>query len=338
MITVCKYEELPVDILAVITDYANVFFQKIYVDFVRANGEEVYYCYNEDRIVTIRYRNKMIFKLGVMPSEPFEIKNAVKEELSTYLDEVMYVIERKLGVQWINTTASALFMDTPTHKCKRIPFGSHVIDLDLDEEILWKNVHSKHRNVIRKAQKEGVTIEVGGENLLSDYVELEQETSKRTGRNASGYNYYLKQIKSLQKNIKVYIAYYNGIPQAGGIFYVNRACCYYMYGATKRDAVTGAANFLLWSAIKKAKEIGVKEFSFVGCRINEDPNSKYHGIQRFKERFGGELVVGYMFRYESKPYMYKLFCKAMQIRLHSKVVYKDPIDEEIYKWTNEQVN
>ena len=309
-----------------------MFFQKNFVDYIRADNGELYYCYDEERVLPVRVRKKVIFRWGMLYSEPFDLVESPKKELKNYLEEVMCTIKSNLRIQWCNSTASALFADTPAKKCKRIPFGSHVILLDQDEEALWSFVHSKHRNVIRKAEKEGVTVQVGGEALLVDYAALERETTERTGRASSGYNYYLKQATNLGDNLRVYIAYHEGIPQAGGIFYTNSAYCYYMYGATKRDSITGAANLLLWSAIKNAKAEGVKKFSFVGCRINEDPDSKYHGIQRFKERFGGELCVGYMFRYEEKPYMYKLFCKVMQWRNRSAKIYQDPIDEEIHKW------
>lgn len=44
-----------------------------------------------------------------------------------------------------------------------------------------------------------------------------------------------------------------------------------------------------------------------------------------------------MFRYENNPFMYKLFCRAMQLRTRGHKVYQDPIDEEIYKWKDIQV-
>lgn len=85
------------------------------------------------------------------------------------------------------------------------------------------------------------------------------------------------------------------------------------------------------------KKEGVSEFSFVGCRINEDKGSKYSGIQMFKGRFGGELRQGYMFRYERNHLMYYFFCRVLQVKLHMKTIYKDPIDAEIWKWKDIQV-
>lgn len=106
--------------------------------------------------------------------------------------------------------------------------------------------------------------------MIEDYAALERQTQDRTGRSASGLSYYEKQIKTLKDNIIVYIAYKDNEPQAGGVFYYNQQRCYYMYGATAKGAFTGSANLLIWTAVNDMKAQGVKEFSFVGCRINED--------------------------------------------------------------------
>lgn len=329
------FEDIPQDISEKIKK-ANVFFQKEYVDYVRSNKEEVYFVYDDERITPLRYRKKFIFKLAYFLSEPYELGTNSTKGLKQYLNDVITIIDKELGIQWCNSTASCLFIETPTKNCKRIPFGSHILDLSLDEKALFNKIHSKHRNVIRRAERAGVVVKCGGIELLKDYVKLESETSKRTGHSTSGYAYYEKQIKMLKKCVSLYIAYNEGNPVAGGIFYHNQACCYYMYGAASLSPVIGAANLLIWHAMKDMKEKGVQLISFVGCRINEDLESKYHGIQRFKARFGGDLKVGYMFRCEKNVVLYKLFCLAMQIKLRSWKKYTTPIDEEIGKWLNIQ--
>lgn len=330
-----KYSELSEEIKNEIKN-ANVFFQKAFVEYVHKNNEEFYYVYDDERIVPIRHRKKAIFNLGVFVTEPFLRVEEPKLTESDFLDEAVALVSKVLHIQWLNSTAGGFFYETPTKNCKRIPFGSHVIDLSLTEEELFKKVHSKHRNVIRKAEKESVVIKKGRADLMEDYAALERQTQDRTGRKASGLGYYEKQIETLGDNIVVYVAYKDDVPQAGGVFYYNQQMCYYMYGATAKGAFTGSANLLIWTAMLDMKADGVKEFSFVGCRINEDEGSKYSGIQMFKGRFGGELRQGYMFRYERSPMMYRLFCKAMQWRTHSKKIYQDPIDEEIHKWKDSQ--
>lgn len=331
-----KYSELTEELQEELKK-ANVFFQPSFVDYVHRNNEELYFIYDNERVVPVRHRIKAIFNFGVFVSEPFIRVQKPSISESSFIDATVEKAVKGLHVQWLNSTAGCFFYETPTKNCKRIPFGSHVINLSLTEEELFKKVHSKHRNVIRKAEKEFVVIKRGKIDLLEDYALLERQTQNRTGRKASGLEYYEKQIKTLGDNIIVYIAYKDEVPQAGGVFYYNQQMCYYMYGATAQGAFIGSANLLIWTAIRDMKKKGVKEFSFVGCRINADEGSKYSGIQMFKGRFGGELRQGYMFRYERSPIMYKLFCKAMQWRTRNDKIYRDPIDEEIHKWKGIQV-
>ena len=61
-----------------------------------------------------------------------------------------------------------------------------------------------------------------------------------------------------------------------------------MYGGSIEKPHTGAMNLLHWECIKYFKSKGVKKYDFVGARDSVDEDSKIKGIQRFKERFGGE--------------------------------------------------
>lgn len=333
MTTICTYHQLPLSVQARLNG-ANVYFSASYAAFVERCGEVLYFFTDDQRIMPIRFRRKMCFCWAVLASEPYLLRETEKP-LDRYLDDAVRAMKQQLGVQWLTSTAGGLFADTP-HHCLRIPFGSHVIDLNQTEEELWGKIHSKHRNVIRKSEKENVEIRSGGMELLDDYLLLDEATWKRSHVAGSGREYYARQLETMGENIRVYVAYWNGEPQAGAIFHVNRAMCYYMYGASADAPVTGAANLLQWTAIRDMKAVGVQRFSFVGCRIDEDENSKYHGIQRFKERFGGTLETGYLFRVVCKPLFYRLFTLAVQLRSRSKEKYQDAIDQEIHKWRDIQ--
>jgi FemAB family. len=80
------------------------------------------------------------------------------------------------------------------------------------------------------------------------------------------------------------------------------------------------------------KEHNVKAYNFVGARINEDPNSKYHAIQHFKKGFGGEMREGYLFKTIINKSKYKLFYKLRALKNRDFV--GDVIDQEFHKWTN----
>ena len=316
---------------------ANVFFQPGYASFVKSIGKEIMYCYSDTFIIPVVITRKLFFKYGQLMSEPFKFKGAGNEDPKVYLNEVLLYFKAEQKLQWfLPTPASAFFECSPENTIK-IPFGSHVIDLLLDEDVLWKNVHTKHRNVIKKAEKDGVRIECGrSQELLEDFNSIDIETWSRSNKSASGLAFYKAMIDNMQENAIIYMAYLNDKPQSGAIFFYNKQMCYYMYGANKNNPHTGSGNLLQWKAILNMKERGVKRFSFVGCRIKEDEGSKYHGIQRFKERFGGELVQGYMFKIVFNKWLYLLFDIMVGLKTfiqsgHFKMI-NDIIDQEYHKW------
>ena len=314
----------------------NVFYSDSVFKGYNKPGEELIFLYSEKYIVPVTISKRSIFKYAHITVEPAVIKDG-KETLKTFLDDVCKYLRDEVKVQWINQTSpSSFFMDYPVG-AKHIPFGSHVIDLSLSEEDLWKNVHSKHRNVIKKAEKDGVVIECGRtQKLAEDYHSIDVDTWNRSNKSAATENHWKDLMETMGENCIIYIAYLDGEPQSGAFFYCNKQMCYYMYGANKNNPHIGSGNLLQWKAILHMKERGVKKYSFVGCRINEDENSKYHGIQRFKERFGGEIIHGYMFKTEFNPLMRKLFDFAVTLQnlrvAHKWVPYKDIIDQEIHKW------
>lgn len=315
---------------------ANVFYTKNYFNAEIQKGNDFFYLCSNSYVLGVRVKKKLFFKYAFFPSEPFMYKSS-GESLKDFLNQVCVYLKCECGIHWINENDTAsLFMDYPDGAIS-IPFGSHVVDLTKSEEDLWKGVHSKHRNVIKKAEKDGVVIESGTtDKLISDYHMIDIETWERSNKKADNQYELGNFIKSLKENAIIYMAYKDGEAQSGAIFYFNTQMCYYMLGANTNSPSTGSGNLLQWKAMLDMKEKGVKNYSFVGCRINEDENSKYHGIQRFKERFGGELVKGYLFKVIFCKYKYILFKALLAIksfiRTGSIICPKDIIDQEIHKW------
>lgn len=195
-------------------------------------------------------------------------------------------------------------------------------------------MHSKHRNSVRRAEKNGVAVISGGKELIPDYLKADADTWERGKRSSYGAVFFEKICDSLADQAKLYVAYKDGKPQSGACYFVNQKMCYYMYGASITSPEPGSTNLLQWIAMKNMKAKGVERFSFVGCRINEDEDSKYHGIQRFKERFGGELCQGFMFSSVLSPVKCHIF--DTMYRLKKGDVLQSAIDQEIHKWPDLQ--
>lgn len=310
---------------------ANIWYQISVFDYALNTGVKTVFFFDETYIIVGFIQKKLFFKYMLFYTEPFCYNSNSVGQYRLFLDEIVSLSKTKLDIDFIaQTSAAALFTEAPA-KSVSIPFGSYIIDLSQAEEELWDNVHSKHRNVIRNAEKNGVKVVKGGHELLDDYLLAEVETCKRSNMSSAGKKFYSDLFKEYKGNIILFLAYQNAKIQGGAIFYYNSTMAYYMHGASVNKVTTGAINLLLWEAIKFFKTENVRKFSFVGARINEDKNSKYHGIQNFKKRFGGELFVGKMFKVVNKPWKYKLYKFLLAIKTRG-TINKDIIDQEIQKW------
>lgn len=312
---------------------ANVFYSSNYAEYITNSTLSNYiYLYSEKYVMPMVLNKKLCFKFAYFPVEPYEYNFEEKENIDEFLENAIKTIKKDLKVQWISPTfASALFSTYPKGS-KRIPFGSHIIDLGKNEEELFAELNGKHRNVIKKAEKDGVVIKNGSIELLGEYIALDNETWKRSNKTGKGIEFYKNVLDKLKDNCIIYIAYKDEEPQSGAMFFYNQAMSYYMFGASKDSPYTGAMNLLHWEAIKNMKNMGVKKYSFVGCRMNVDEDSKLQNIQRFKERFGGELVSGYMFKVVLNSFYYEMYKLMLRLKNRSGTPTPDPIEQEIHKW------
>lgn len=323
-----NYNEIPEDIKDLLNN-ANVFFSYAYENYAKLIGTKMLYVYDDQWIMPINIMKKYLFVFGVILSEEFRYNDNLSGDEVLFLNNVVQALKKKTKISWVTTGTAALFHQYPKYS-ERIPFGSHIVNLELSEEELWKNIHSKHKNSIRRAEKGNVEVRMGGKELIKDYIQLDKMTWARSGKQSNGEPFFKNIIDGMGKEVIVAVAYKEGSPQAGGIFFKNSQMSYYMYGTSADHPEPGSANLLQWKMMLQFKHEGIKKYSFVGCRIGEDEDSKYHNIQRFKERFGGKLVQGYMFRTVLNPTRRKMFMFLYKMKNHKELT--DVIDMEKHKW------
>ena len=101
------------------------------------------------------------FRSGVIPLvEDF----GVAEE-KEFLNGIVRHFRATMGDMIIPAANNVLFRTYPDG-AQAAPYGSFVVDLTQSEEMLWNNLHSKHRNVVRNAAKKDVEIKSGPEYLI----------------------------------------------------------------------------------------------------------------------------------------------------------------------------
>lgn len=172
-----------------------------------------------------------------------------------------------------------------SQKMKTI-FSRHTVALDLSlslDEIWTQQFSSKNRNMIRKAEKEGVTI------IESDDYETFRKLYDDTMTNLNAENYYFfpqsyydEYKASFKDNSILYFAMFDDKVIAGSMFMFSEDYAHYHLSARDREYSKYAANnLILWHGIQKAKERGCKWFHFGGGTTGEDNDS----LLLFKQNF-----------------------------------------------------
>jgi len=254
---------------------------------------------------------KAIFRLVRFRIETILLDDDLSiEEEKSFLNSAMKYF-RSIGADVIIPATTNTIFRTYPDGATAAPYGSFIIDLTQPEESLWNNLHSKHRNVVRNAVKKGVEIREGI-NQMDTAHELISNTLKRSKLGFISYNELKNFVDTLPDNVKILTAYHENIAQGCAIIPFSNYSAYYLYGGSISHPLSGAMNMLQWEAIKLFRNLGVQHYDFVGVRIEPKAGSKQEGLMTFKQRFGGRLSQGYMWKYSLKPFSYRVYSLAVR--------------------------
>ena len=246
-------------------------------------------------------------------------------------DFVQYVTNKKLVYRFLQTPNHALFKTSPDHSIQ-VPFGSYVIDLENQEiDQIWMGMKSNYRQVIRKAEREGVEVRTGRDQLDIFYT-LYRSAMKRSGIYQEPYSDFIKLYELIpSENIYCSTVWFNNQPE-GALFCLYSKFGAYILHAGSSDHVKhrGSIKLLHWHTIKFMKEKKVKCYDFVGARLTDVTNTPYEGIQRFKSGFGCELLNGYLWKMDIDFVHCKMIDMIHLLKSHG-VPQKDFIDRELKK-------
>ena len=166
------------------------------------------------------------------------------------------------------------------------PHLNILINLEAPIEELWKGVHSKRRNEIRRATKEGTTF--AAKNDLASLIashEILKEVYNRAKLPLPDLRYFEELF--LNNSLKIFTALHNEkiIGCMLCIAYKDILFDYYA-GAYSKFYDKYPNDLLPWEVFKWAKEQGYKTFDFGGAGKPDIP----YGVRDYKMKFGGELV------------------------------------------------
>lgn len=144
------------------------------------------------------------------------------------------------------------------------------IAMDLTSpEVIWDNIHSKNRNMIRKAEKNGIEIHHGrGLELFEDFRRIYNATMQKD--NAEEYYYFGEKFyesihNDLNDNYEMFWATYEGKIVAMAIMiFANGRLNYHLSGSDIKYRNLAPSNLLLYKAALWGYEKGMRTFHLGG--------------------------------------------------------------------------
>lgn len=199
---------------------------------------------------------------------------------------------------------------------------SNVIDLgktiamDLaSPEVLWENIHSKNRNMIRKAEKNGIVIEHGkGMDLFDKFIEIYNATMDKD--HAEVYYYFKRPFyesihNDLSENYEMFYAKLEDKIIAMSIMiYANGRLNYHLSGSDIEYRNLAPSNLLLYKAALWGCEHGMKTFHLGG-----GVGSGEDGLYRFKAAFN--KISDYQFSIGKQVFDQVKYDELVKIRRES---------------------
>lgn len=172
-----------------------------------------------------------------------------------------------------------------------IQYVHDTIYMDLSsEEVINNNLDSKNRNMVRKAIKNNVTIEIKPITDYKDFMVVYAETMEML-KATKYYKFseeYFKYLADMKDNANIFYAMYEGKPIAGSIIlYNDKFMHYHLSGTIQAYRNLPATNLLLFDAAKWGCSRGISKFHLGGGLAQDD------SLFGFKKQFNKNDRIGF---------------------------------------------
>lgn len=174
-------------------------------------------------------------------------------------------------------------------------FNFHVPVAGLDDEALLAQMNQQWRRNIRKADKAGVEVTLGGRDDLEAFHTVYRETAERDGFTPRPLHYFGRMWDALREEdperIELYLAHHEGDLVAATIVVRVGDHVWYSYGAStslKREVQGSVA--VQWRMVRDARDHGARVYDMRGITETVDAQDPHIGLIRFKTGTGGYAV------------------------------------------------
>lgn len=282
-----------------------------YAEFNKATGDEAFFVGIRNQageivagsiVITVNARRGRFYYLPYGPIITEANRAQEFQAIHTFLcqkaksDQVAFI---RISPFWTdNNKNRQIFTDlgyrnAPMHILAETTW---ILPLNKTPEELLRNMKQNHRNLIRRAEREGVVIKKShSQESLEALHNLLQTTASRHNFTPFSLKYITSEFNAFAPDhATIYEAHYQGEILGSAIIMQYGDTAVYRHSASTSDPKFRKvpANYAIqWQAIKDAQEKGCKYYNFWG--IAPEGASKNHpfaGLNHFKKGFDGEQI------------------------------------------------
>ena len=201
-----------------------------------------------------------------------------REVASALLEEAV-LLQKEIGAEHVELRQSVPWSD-------KLPTKQHkvcmVLELAKNAESQWTGFDGKLRNQIRKAEKSGLTVTIGGTEMQNDFYTVFVRNMRDLGTPVYSSQLFTKVLEIFPEDSRIITVCHNDKPVAAGLISWFRKTVEIPWASSIRDFNHLCPNNLLyWTALQYSLEKGFKNFDFGRSTPGE-------GTFRFKEQWGAK--------------------------------------------------
>ena len=176
-----------------------------------------------------------------------------------------------------------------------LPCKTHKVAMHLPlTATIWDDLDRKVRNQIRKAEKSGLVVERGGEELLGDFYTVFARNMRDLGTPVYSRRLFEEVLRTFPDRAQLHIVRLKDQPIAAGLTYRTQSMVQLPWASSIREFNSLCANVLLyWDAIQFAQSTGAGVFDMGRSTPNE-------GTFKFKAQWGA-VPVPLHWEYQLSP-------------------------------------
>ncbi|HLC65811.1 MAG TPA: GNAT family N-acetyltransferase [Candidatus Nanoarchaeia archaeon] len=185
------------------------------------------------------------------------------------------------------------------------------VDLTEPEETIWANFDKENRKAIRKAKRDGVTVEIAEDrNAVEEFRRLYTMNMDKWGARKEYHfsvDYFERLLKEMDGNATLFVSKHNGKIVVGSLLLHKFDIAYdYLRGADPDFLGYRPNNLIVYEIIKWAKKAGYKYFVMGGGYKSND------SIFRFKSLFSKKTKPFYRYSFIHNNEAYEFLCDAFR--------------------------